>query len=112
LEPRARILDSLFTPDAQQHQHSDQSCNIDVSNLSSEFPLAASHGTSDARWTDKQIAAITSYVADGGVLLIDACGGSPPSLKTCAPISCRALFHMSRRKHSPWIIRSLGLART
>jgi len=67
--------------------------NIDVSNLSSEFPLAHLTGTSDARWTDKQIAAITSYVADGGVLLIDACGGSAPFAQNMRGlISCRALF--------------------
>jgi hypothetical protein len=42
------------------------------------FPLAHLTGTNEVRFNDDQVKAVHDYVASGGVLLIDSCGGSTP----------------------------------
>jgi hypothetical protein len=52
---------------------------VQVSQLSPTVaPLAHLTGTAAVEFSDAEIQALRTYVADGGILLIDACGGSEP----------------------------------
>jgi hypothetical protein len=49
---------------------------VDLSALApGTFPLADLTGTASHQFTDDEVAAVRAYVAAGGVLLVDACGG-------------------------------------
>ena len=52
---------------------------VDAARLSPDIaPIAVLTGTTANEWTSDQIAAVRSYVNGGGILLIDAAGGSVP----------------------------------
>ena len=54
---------------------------VDAAKLdAARTPMALLTGTGPARATLVQLAGLRSYVADGGVLLVDACGGSEPAV--------------------------------
>jgi hypothetical protein len=79
-----------------------QPTTIDIRDLRPETAhLAALTGTGEVRFNDDQIGAMHDYVAGGGVLLIDACGGSTAFATAMRTDAIARAFPQSKLRRLP-----------
>jgi hypothetical protein len=88
---------------------------VDLAQLSAQSaPLAHLTGTGTCTFTDAEVAAARQYITDGGVLFIDACGGSKEfsdavEKDLLSKIADESEFHLVNESHPVLNISSDGM---